>query len=143
MKDPSGLIRTWVFGKLNGTVTYLAVAVPVYSFAPKDQTMPYMLIGDHISSSEMEESTKDKWIARYSFSIEVYFVNTGNDASYVPVNTISDSVMQIIRTRTAIAIAGYTVIGIIFEGSMTDKIDMDNRIVTLKIMNFTLTMEET
>ena len=142
MKDPSGLIRTWLFGVLNGKVSYLTVNVPVYSFAPKDTAMPYILLAGQSSSSENDESTKDCWINKHSFTIEIYSSHTGNDASYVPINTISDSVIQLVRTRTAPTISGYTVISVVLDSMITDMLDFETKIVGIKILNFTMIIEE-
>jgi hypothetical protein len=142
MKDPSGLIRTWLFGVLNGQVSYLTVNVPVYSFAPKDAAMPYILLAGQSASSENDESTKDCWITRQSFSIEIYSSHTGNDASYVPINTIADTVIQKVRTRTAPTISGYTVISVVLDSMITDMMDFETKIVGIKILNFTMIIEE-
>jgi len=142
MKDPSGLIRTWIYGVLNTKVTYGGSAVPVYSFAPKDAAMPYILLAGQTGSSELEESTKDTYITRHSITIEIYASGTGNRASYVPVNTISDSVVQLVRTRTKITITGYNVVSIVFDSSLTDAYISDTNTITLKVLNFTLIMEE-
>lgn len=142
MKDPSGLIRTWLYGVLNGQVSYSSSTVPVYSFAPKDAAMPYILLAGQSASSENEESTKDAWITRQSFTIEIYSSLTGNDASYVPINTISDSVVQKVRTRSAISISGYNVISCVLDSTITDMMDFETKIVGIKILNFTMIIEE-
>ena len=143
MKDASGLVRTWLYGVLNGTVTYNAVTVPVYSFPPKDAAMPYMLIAEQSTGSELDESTKDCYIAPYYVTLEIYASEEVNDASYVPVNTIADSALQLIRTRTMPTISGYNVISRIYEGGVTDRFDLGNKIVIFKSMNFKLIIEET
>ena len=143
MKDPSGSIRTWLYGVLNTTVTYNAVAVPVYSFAPRNAAMPYILLAGQSSTSELEESTKDCYINKQSFTIEIYSSNAnGNDATYKVVNTISDSVLQLVRTRTAPTISGYTVISVVLDSMLTDMMDFETNIVAIKILNFTMIIEE-
>lgn len=140
MKDPSGLIRTWLYGVLNGTVSYSGSTVPVYSFPPKDAAKPYMLIAEQ--SSTGEDGTKDTYISKHGITLEIYSSHTGNDASYVPVNTIADSAMQLIRKRTKVSLSGYNVISLVFDGSLTDRIDYDTEIVLIKVLNFTLTIAE-
>ena len=143
MKDPSGSIRTWLYGVLNTTVTYNAVAVPVYSFAPRNAAMPYILLAGQSSVSELEESTKDCYINKQSFTIEIYSANdNGNDATYKVVNTISDSVLQLVRTRTAPTISGYTVISVVLDSMLTDMMDFETKIIAIKILNFTMIIEE-
>jgi len=142
MKDASGLIRTWLFGVLNGQISYGGSVVPVYSFAPKDAAMPYILLAGQSAGSELDESTKDCYINKHTFTIEIYSSHTGNDASYVPINTISDSVLQKVRTRTAPTISGYTVISVVMDSMVTDMMDFETKIVAIKILNFTMIIEE-
>ena len=94
MKDPAGLVRSWLYTLLNTNVSYGSKTIPVYSFAPKDAAMPYILISQQSTGPEGNHSTKDSYVTDHSFTIEIYSSHTGNDASYVPINTISDSVMQ-------------------------------------------------
>jgi len=142
MKDPSGLIRTWLYGVLNTKVSYGGSVVPVYSFVPKNAAMPYILLAGQTGSSELEESTKDTYITRHSITVEIYASGTGNRASYVPVNNISDSVAQLVRTRNKITMSGYNIISIVFDNSLTDAFISETNTITLKVLNFTLTIEE-
>lgn len=142
MKDPTGSIRTWLFGVLNGQVSYLTVPVPVYSLVPKDTTGNYIYIGQIIAGAENDESTKDAWINKYTVSIEIYSVQEVNNATYVPVDTIGSAVLQLIRTRTAATISGYTVISRVLDSIVTDIMDFETKIVAIKIINLTLTIEE-
>jgi len=139
MKDPSGSIRTWLYTLLNGTITY-GTAVPAYSFPPKDAAKPYILIAEQ--SSIGEDGTKDCYISKHLITIEIYSSHTGNDASYVPINTIADSILQKVRTRTKVSLSGYNVISLTFDGALTDRIDYDTEIVLIKVLNFTLTIAE-
>lgn len=140
MKDPTGAIRTWLFGVLNGTISYSGSVVPVYSFAPKDQTMPYMLIAEQ--SATREDGTKNDYISRHNVTLEIYSTHSGNDASYVPVNTIADSALQLIRTRNTVSMTGYTVVAVTFDGALTGTIDNDTSIVIYKIININLIIAE-
>ena len=140
MKDPSGSIRTWLFGILDENVSYGGSDVPVYSFAPKDATMPYILLGGQ--SSPGEEGPKDAYISTQNFTVEVYTSNLGNDGSYIPCDTIASSILQLVRLRTAITISGYNVISLTFDNMITDAIDVETEIVIYKIMYFTMIIEE-
>lgn len=142
MKDPSGVIRTWLYGVLNGQVSYNAVAVPVYSVVPKDTVGNYIYIGQITAGAENDNSTKDSWINTYTVSIEIYSVQDPNNASYVPVDAIGSSVLQLIRTRTAATISGYTVVSRVLDSIVTDIMDFETKIVAVKIMNLTLIIEE-
>ena len=142
MKDPSGLIRTWLYGVLNTKVSYKGSTVPVYSIAPKDTTMPYILLGQQSGDAEINESTKDTWITRQSFTIDIYTSGKGNRTSYVPLNTISDSVIKLVRTRSDITITGFNVVSLVVDSILTDVMDFGTKIVLIKIINITLIMEE-
>ena len=142
MKDPSGAIRTWLYGVFNGQVSYNAVAVPVYSVVPKDTVGNYIYIGQITAGAENDNSTKDSWINTYTVSIEIYSVQEANNASYVPVDAIGSSVLQLIRTRTAATISGYTVVSRVLDSIVTDIMDFETKIVAVKIMNLTLIIEE-
>lgn len=141
MKDPSGYIRTWLYGVLNAAVSYSGVVVPVYSIAPKDAVMPYILLGSQIS--DPEDGTKDKWIISHNIQIEIYCSSTGNDSSYVPVNTIANSVIQLVRTRTQVTIdSGFKVITITSGGLITDHILTDTNIILYKSILLNLEIQE-
>jgi hypothetical protein len=141
MRDPSDEIRKWLYGVLNGQVTYNSVVVPVYSFPPKDAAMPYIQIAEQ--SSGPDEGTKDCYITRHTVTLEIYTSHTGNDASYVPVNTISNTALQLIRTRTKVTgLTGFNVVACVLDGTITDRFILDNKIVIIKVLNFTLTIAE-
>jgi hypothetical protein len=141
MKDPSGLIRTWLFGALNTKVSYNSVVVPVYSFAPKDAAMPYILLAGF--SSPGEDGTKDCYISKHQVTVEIYTSNTGNNATFVPLDAISDSVLQLLRIRTKVNIGtGYNVVSCVNDGIITDSTSDETNIIMIKILNFTLTIAE-
>jgi len=142
MKDPSGLIRSWLFTLLDTNVSYGSSVVPVYSFAPKNARMPYILLAQQSAGPEGEHSTKDSYVTDQSFTIEIYSSHTGNDASYVPINTISNSVLQLVRVRTSITIVGYNVVSCVLDNTITDNFLMDDTTIIMKVLNFTLIIEE-
>ena len=142
MKDPSGLVRSWLYTLLNTNVSYGGSAVPVYSFAPKDAAMPYILLAQQSTGPEGNHSTKDSYVTDHSVTIEVYSSHKGNDASYVPVNTISNLLLQLVRVRTSITIAGYNVVSLVLDNTITDNFLMDDEIIIMKVLNFTLIIEE-
>jgi hypothetical protein len=151
MKDPSDVIRDWVYNVLYGTIFYNAVAVPVYSFAPENTVMPYILIAEQSMSGEAE-STKDAHITDQAVTIEVYDSFENNDASYVRANTIMSSILETIRTEpldvtgsgggSIPAFTGFNAINIIAESMVTDRIQTDTKIIIYKSINLSLLMEE-
>ena len=142
MKDASDQIREWAYAVLNGTITYGGSVVPVYSFAPKDQTFPYMVIAEHMMTGE-GESTKDAYLTGHEITIEIYTESIGNDASYVPANTIADSALQLLRTRTKVTgITGYNTISVVTDNMITERILTDRNIIIYKSINIRLLLEE-
>jgi hypothetical protein len=151
MKDPSGNIRDWVYGVLNGTVfdqNYLSV--PVYSFPPKDAVMPYIVISEQMMTGE--QGTKDAYITEHEVVIEIYSSHTGNDASYITVNNIADDCLRILRQRTletsgsggasVSTITGYNTIRLIVGSMITDRFITDTNIIIYKSINIRLLLEE-
>lgn len=140
MKDPSDSIRDWVYTALNGTVSYGGSTVPVYSFPTKDASMPYILIGEHFMTGE--QGTKDAYITEHELVIEVYTSSTGNRATYAPANSITDSIIQLLRTRTSPTITGYTGIRVLVDSMITERIINDTNIIIYKSIQIRLLLEE-
>lgn len=151
MKDASDIIRDWVYGVLYQTVTYGGSYIPIYSFPPKDSAMPYIVIGEQAMISETE-STKDKWLTEHEVMVEIWTSFKGNDASYVPVNAIADSVLQLLRQRavemtgsggTSLpGFTGFNCIRVLAASLITDRFLMDTDIIIYKSINIRLLMEE-
>ena len=140
MKDPSDNIRDWVYTALYGNVFYGGSAVAVYSFPTKDATMPYILIGEHYMTGE--QGTKDAYITEHEVMVEIYASSTGNRASYAPVNSIADSIMQILRTRTSPVITGYTTVRCLLDNKITERIVNETNIIIYKSIQIRLLLEE-
>lgn len=141
MKDPSDAIRQWVFDTLDGNITYGGSAVTVYSFPPKDETMPYILLAEQ--STTEAESTKDAYLTESEITIEVWSSHSGNDATYKAVNTISDDILQLIRTRTQTGFdSDYNVITVTLTSGATQKFLIDNKIEIVKSLIIKLLLEE-
>lgn len=151
MKDPSDNIRDYVYNVLNGTVSYGGSYIPVYSFAPKDSAYPHIIIGEQQMLTE-DPSPKDAWVTENTVTIEVWDSYTGNDASYVKVNTISNSILELLRTRAmaltgsggwAIAgITGFNLISLTLDSSITDRFLWENKIIIFKSLNIKMLLEE-
>lgn len=149
MKDPENDIRTWLHQKLSG-ITYGGSSVPVYTFPPKDAAMPYIVIGD--ASSPGESSTKDGFLIEYNVTLEIWVSFTGNDASMKPVNAISNSIMQAIRTLGGInsysyigtegEFADWNAIRCEIREVITDRFLSDRGPVIYKSININFYMEE-
>lgn len=148
MKDASGVIRQWLYDNLKG-ITYSGSSVPVYSFAPKDAAMPYIIIGDMLSTGE--EGTKDTYIIGYDYTVEIWSSFTGNSASYIAVDNIANQIAEKIRTGPEIVFSGsnplpafgdFNCIRIELTNMLTDKFLMDNKIVIYKSLSVNFLMEE-
>jgi hypothetical protein len=147
MKDPSNVIRQWLYDNLQG-ITYNG-AVPVYSFPPKDASMPYIVIGDLLSSGE--ESTKDTYLTSHDYTIEVWTSFSGNNASYVMADNISNQITQKLRTGPELVFSGsnplpafgeFKCIRVEIRGLMSDRFMMDNNIIIYKSLSVNFLMEE-
>jgi hypothetical protein len=142
MKDPSDIIRIWLYNKLNNAVSWRSVSVPVYAFAPRDAAKPYILLASQAMGSELEESTKDAYITKHDFTIEIYDGYSGNDGSFRGVNSICNDILVLVRTRAAIPMTGYNVISLVVNSTITDTFDNGEEIIFFKAINITLTIEE-
>jgi hypothetical protein len=97
MKDPCDDIRDWIYTTLSGHISYGGALVPVYSFPPENVSYPYIMIGEQ--SAQGEDGAKDRWLFDVTTMLHIFTQHKEHDASYVPVNTISSSVMERIRRR--------------------------------------------
>mgnify|MGYP000925222797 CR=1 FL=1 len=150
MKDPCDDIRDWMYATLNGAISYGGSVVSVYSFPPPGAAKPYIVIGDH-EAAEIQP-TKDCYIWDVTTTIEIYtaFANA-TKASYIPVNSISSQVLQLLVQR---AYGGYGVEegGVAFNdfnlvtcrptGMRTERRISDTDIIIYKELNINQLLEE-
>ena len=150
MKDASDVIRSWAYGVLYKTITYDSAYVDVYSFAPTDAEMPYIVIGQQTMGPQ--NGAKDRYMATHELMIEIWTAFDGNDVSYVPANTIADSALQLLVQRqieltgsggTALdGFTGFNCAEITVGGIITDTFLFNDKIVAFKSINLILQMEE-
>lgn len=151
MKDASKEIRDWLYTTLNGYISYSGSNVPVYTVPDRDASMPYVIIGE--ISSPGEDGCKDTYIVEYDITVEIWTDFAGNIASYVPADSIANSILQ--RVRTEAATSGYSrdegpvaidsdfnVIRVNMRGMVTDRFLNEERIVIYKSVNINLLVEE-
>lgn len=148
MKDPGTTIRQWLYDNLQG-ITYGGAAVPVYSFPPKDAAMPYIVIGDMLSTGE--ESTKDSYLSAYDYTVEIWTSFTGNRATYVPADNVANQITQKLRTGPEFVFSGsnplpsfgeFNCVRVEVRGMMSDRFMFDNKIVIYKSLSINFLMEE-
>lgn len=150
MKDPTGAIREWLYDALYANVSYNSVIVPVYSFAPKDQAMPYILLAGQ--QMILNDSTKDSSITENLATIEVWTSFTGNDASYVQANAIADDIVEILTSEDTVPgsgsheggalLEGFDQVVVMVESILTDSVMWDNNIIIYKSINLKMLVEE-
>lgn len=150
MKDPSDDIRDWIYTVLNGNVTYGGSNVPVYSFPPENVSYPYIVIGEQ--SGDGEDGAKDCWIWDVTTEIWVYTQHSGHDATYVPVNTIASSVMQLLRTadtpstygttEDTVTLANFNLIRVNIGAFYTSRVQEETGILISKQVNINIQVEE-
>lgn len=152
MKDPCDDIRDWLYTSLNGNVSYAGSVVPVYSFPPEDVTYPYIVIGEH--SAEGEESVKDRYMWDVTTMLEIRSELDVHDASYLPVNSISNQIMQLLRVsfpeggyaygrdEGAVAMNNFNVIRVRFGAFNTQRELGETKILISKQLSINLLVEE-
>lgn len=150
MKDPTGAIREWLFDALYANVSYGGTIVPVYSFAPKDASMPYILLAGQ--QMTLDDSTKDSFLTENLATIEVWTSFTGNDASYIEANAIADDIVEILTGEDTVAgsgsqeggavLEGFEHVVVMVESILTDSVLWDNNIIIYKSINLKMLVEE-
>ena len=150
MKDPSDDIRDWLYTTINGHVTYGGANVPVYTFPPENVSYPYIVFGEQ--SGEGEDGTKDKWLWNVANQIIVLTQHFGTDASYLPVNSISSQIMQLVRTFTTgdsyatdevpVTLTNFALLRVRVGAFSTERILNDNEIIISKQLSINLLVEE-
>lgn len=106
MKLPSKQLQIAYYTALNGNITYGGSNVPVYDVVPQDADYPYIVLADQIVTDR--PSTKDSYISDVIMQVDVV---TGFEGAYggkSMMYDISDSVIDIIRTRAPyISLTGF------------------------------------
>jgi hypothetical protein len=150
MKDPSDDIRDWLHSVLNGHVTFLGSNVAVYSFPPGDASYPYIVLGEQ--SGDGEDGAKDRWLWDVTTQIHIFTKHINSDASYVPVNTISSAIWQLVRTadttdnystdEDTVALANFNIIRVRVGSFSTERVLDDNGVIISKQVSINLLVEE-
>ena len=152
MKDPSDDIRDWLYTSLSGNVSYAGSVVPVYSFPPEDAAYPYITIGEH--TAEGEESVKDRYMWDVATMLEIRSELDIHDASYLPVNSISNQIMQLLRVsfpaggyaygrdEAGVAMNNFNVIRVRFGAFNTEREMGPTKILISKQLTINLLVEE-
>lgn len=148
MKDPCDDIRDWIYTSLSGNISYGGSVVPVYSFAPSNASMPYIIIGEHAGIGE--SGAKDCYMWDITTELQIYTGFSPSKAGYVPVNAITNSIMGILgfrattygREEGSVAMNNFNVIKVSFGDFSTNRELIDDKIVISKFINLNLTVEE-
>ena len=105
MKYAGGELLAAYYTALNGNVSYGGSAVPVYSVVPPDATLPYI----HLNTLDtIEGGTKDAFINDVELLIDIYT----ESRSYAPVQSISNSVLQLVKANrgSVLTLTNFTII---------------------------------
>lgn len=150
MKDPSEDIRQWLYDILNLTISYGGSYVPCYSFTPMNSAMPFIVLGEQYMEEDV--SVKDKSITMNTIAIEVYASYSGNDASYKLINSVANSIMELVTAdpitqvgsggASAGSIDNYNEIVISVQSIATQRVLFDNEIVIMKSIIIKFMLEE-
>jgi len=91
MKLPNNELRTFVYNRLNGVITYLTRVIAVDSLPAADTLFSYI----HLSNISITESgTKDQYGTRSSFDIEVVQQSQDELANYEEIESVSNDVVD-------------------------------------------------
>ena len=150
MKDPCDDIRDWIYTTLSGHILYNGAYVPVYSFPPENVSYPYILIGEH--SAAGEDGAKDRWLWDVTTMVHIYTRHKEHDASYVPVNSISSSVMERIRRRNrgdsyatgeeSVTLANFELVKVNIGAFSTDRMITETGVILGKQISINILVEE-
>jgi hypothetical protein len=150
MKDPCDDIRDWIYTTISGNISYNSAVVPVYSFPPENVSYPYIIIGEH--SAAGEDGAKDRWLWDVTTMVHIYTQHKEHDASYVPVNSISSSLMQLIRVRNkgityatgeaTVALANFNLVKVNIGQFATDRYLTETGIILSKQIAINILVEE-
>lgn len=152
MKDPSDDIRDWLYTTLNGHVSYGGNNVPVYSFPPENVSYPYILLGEQ--SGEGEQGSKESWLWDVANEVTIYhrYNYPVVTASYVPVNTIASTVMQLVRTFTTgnnyatdespVALANFSLVRVRMGSFNTSREEQETGILISKQLVINILVQE-
>lgn len=150
MKDPSESIRQWLYDILNKTITYNGQYLSCFSFVPKGEGYPFIVLGEQYL--EADTSTKDLNITQNAIDIEIYASYSGNDASYKLVNAVGEDVMELVLAdpETAVGsgggavtvVSGYSVVVKKVASIATQKLLYENALIIKKVININLELEE-
>lgn len=102
MKDIGLSLRTAYYNRLQGAVTYGGEVVNVYdsSSVPSVANKPYILLSTYIST-ELGEGSKQSYAQEVTLLIDVVTKFPNSMGGKKIADTISNSVIELIRTRQA------------------------------------------
>lgn len=149
MKDPSNDIRDWIYDILYGTIFYNGLVIPVYSFPPKDNAMPCIVLGEQTMVED--SSMKDEIISEHYIDVEIWDSYTGNDGSYKKVNSISSDIVEAVTIETGFTgsggesvpgISGYTIVRLAVQGMATQRYLVETNVIIYKSITIRLSLEE-
>jgi hypothetical protein len=95
MKSASAALRQATFNKLHTQVSYNGSNVPVFGVVPSSAVAPYIWITS-ITAAEAESGKKDCSLQDCTVLVEVITRSKPVGASYIPVDTISAKVVELI-----------------------------------------------
>jgi hypothetical protein len=91
MRLPNNELRTFVYNRLNGAITYLTRVVEVDSLPASDTAFSYI----HLSTITTTESgTKDNYATRSNFDIEIVQQQIDELANYAEIESVANDVID-------------------------------------------------
>lgn len=96
MRNPVNAIKTAVYSKLNGNISFSGGNVPVYSKVPKGTTGYYIILGQHTA---IPDNCKGAFGNEVTLLIDIITEFLDGKGSDKPVNDIADSIMNALITN--------------------------------------------
>ena len=139
MKDIGLSLRTAYYNRLQGAITYAGSVVNVYdsSSVPSNADKPYILLSTYIST-ELGEGSKQSYAQEVTLLIDVVTKFPNSMGGKKQCDTISNSVIELIRTRQAgyLTLSGFQIITTLLDSNQTLEELVSDGVVVRRLIRF-------
>lgn len=139
MKDIGLSLRTAYYNRLQGAITYGGEVVNVYdsSAVPNTANKPYILLSTYIST-ELGEGSKQSYAQEVTLLIDVVTKFPNSMGGKKQCDTISNSVIELIRTRQNgyLTLSGFQIITTLLDSNNTLEELASDGVVVRRLIRF-------
>lgn len=139
MKDIGLSLRTAYYNRLQGAITYGGEVVNVYdsSAVPNTANKPYILLSTYIST-ELGEGSKQSYAQEVTLLIDVVTKFPNSMGGKKQCDTISNSVIELVRTRQAgyLTMSGFQIITTLLDSNQTLEELVSDGVVVRRLIRF-------